>query len=154
MRDITCGLVVPVTVSSRSHSGLRKPNHPQRTTTWNWSAVTRYPSTFFFPYIMSSSSSRADPQSPTTCKRWEPAKIRRIIKDVQNCPKISLLTMLTALLARLLLDDKDTKASNSLHSEKVKQSKALIALMLRDAHTFCNDDNNVKATDLKRHLHD
>lgn len=106
------------------------------------------PSPSFFSYT----SSRVDPQSSTTDKRWAPDKIRRIVKDIQDSPKISLLALLTALLARLLLDDKDIDASKPLHSGKFKQSKTLIDLMLHDVHTFYSDNSNAKAIDLMRPL--
>lgn len=103
---------------------------------------------------MSSSNSSTDPQSSPLNNKWAPEKIWRVVRDIKDSPKTSLLSLLTALLARLLLDDQDTEASELSFSEKVKESKCLVDLILRDTTSFCKDESNVRATDLKKQLRD
>lgn len=83
---------------------------------------------------------------------WEPDKIWRVVRDIEDSPKINLLSLLTALLARLLLEDEDVETSEASFSAIIKQSKALVELMRYDAAAFCDDESNMRATDVKRTL--
>lgn len=82
---------------------------------------------------------------------WSPEKIWRVAKDIKDAPKINLLSLLTAFLSRMLLEDRDIEASGQTYSEKVKQSGDIIDTMHRDAVAFCTDG---RATDLRRYLHE
>lgn len=103
---------------------------------------------------MSSSNLCASPQSSTSQKRWAPEKIRRVVKDIKDSPTINLLSLLTALLARLLLQDEELETSETSFSAKIEKSKALVDLMHSDAAAFCNDESNARATDVKTRLRD
>lgn len=109
---------------------------------------------FLPPLIMSSSNICSHPEYSNSHEKWEPDRIRRVLKDIKDSPKISLRSLLTALLTRLQSDDEDVEASSSSTLVKVEQSKDIVELMLRDATTFCNDTSSARATKLKKHLRD
>lgn len=83
-------------------------------------------------------------------------RVWNVVHDIQDSPKISLLSLLTALLTRLLLDvsNDDVETSQRSLTEKVKQSKYIIELMYQDATAFCDDEGNIGTTKTKKHLRD
>lgn len=87
---------------------------------------------------------------------WEPEKIWNVVHDIQDSPKTSLLSLLTALLARVFIDasGEDNETSEPLCSEKFKQSKDVVEQMQQDAMAFCDDEDNKRATETKKHLRD
>lgn len=95
-------------------------------------------------------------QSKASQDSWKPDKIWNVVHGIQDSPKISLLSLLTALLARLLMHRsvEDIETSEQSFPEKVKQSKDIVELMLQDATAFCDDESNVRATSTKKHLRD
>lgn len=105
---------------------------------------------------MSAPNEIADSQPSTSETQWASEKITRVVRDIKDSPKISLLSLLTALLARLLLDasNDDAKTCEASFPEKVRQSKDIVELMRQDATTFCDDEGNTRATETKKHLCD
>lgn len=108
------------------------------------------------PPIMSAPNEIADSQPSTSETKWAPEKITRVARDIKDSPKISLLSLLTALLARLLLDasNDDAKTYEASFPEKVRQSKDIVELMRQDATTFCDNESNMRASETKKHLCD
>lgn len=79
---------------------------------------------------------------------WDPDGIRRVAQDIQESPKINLPSLLTVLLARLLLGDNSEPSPSVI----VKQSREIVKLMLKDAEAFCKDEVNIRSTDMRKLL--
>ena len=84
---------------------------------------------------------------------WEPKKIYRVVRDVKDSKKTSLLSFLVALLARLSLT-RPSQESIKIDDDDVKSSRKTLDTMIRDAAMFCNNNEKQNARKFKAHLFD
>lgn len=88
--------------------------------------------------------------SSASAHTWKPHKIWRIAGAVKEAKKVDLPSFLNALLVQQLLHADKTASQKSSYPEKIRQSKTLLDIMLREAEDFCADESNQRSLDMRR----